>query len=143
MGKRFAIVASATRGRSPAWISSIALGVMVLGAAWLAAAPQDAEAVHDKACDNKQDHLFWVSGVSCHQAKRVARHHDKTGDPRFNGWKCDDDKQRKTWFDTTCHRPRKGHIQRIAYSKTKKWKGARHAALGAQTATSSNGGTRR
>ena len=130
MGKRFAIVASATRGRSATWLSSIALGVMVLGAVWLAAAPQAAEARGPTACS----HSLVTHNVSCNYAKRVASHHIKTGDRRFNGWKCDDDKHGEG-VDTTCHRYRKGGKQRIDYSL--KRLGARHAALGAQTATSS------
>jgi hypothetical protein len=138
MGKRFAIVASATQGRSATWISSIALVVMVLGAAWLAAAPQAAEARPSPCGGGPQKYKseiddFMVRNVSCNYAKRVASHHIKTGDRRFNGWHCDDDEHGKG-VDTTCS---KGKYQRIHYSL--KRRDTRHAALGAQTATSSTG----
>ena len=138
MGRRFAIVVSA-------WIGSIALGVMVLGTAWLAAAPQAAEAAPNKPCGQGDRGHLWVSGVSCNYAKRVAWRHDKTGDPRFNGWKCDDDKPQNEWYDTTCHRPRKGETQRIYYTTNWRddytnWRDTRHPALGAQTALAGDAG---
>jgi hypothetical protein len=118
MGKRFAIVASPTRGRSATWISSIALVVMVLCAAWLAAAPQAAEARGAQKCGDTPKYDYFdlrAHNVGCDYARRVARHHTKTGDRRFDGWKCDDDRFEPQTRRATCRRNDEGEIQRIRY----------------------------
>ena len=92
---------------------------MVLGAAWLAAAPQAAEARGAKNCgDGLPKYNYFdlrARQVSCDYAHRVANHHFHTGDRRFNGWKCDDDMQFEGG-DTTCRRHHKGKNQKITYS---------------------------
>jgi hypothetical protein len=139
MGKRFA-VASATRGRSATWIGSIALVVMVLGAAWLAAPPQAADAGHPrnsgafgpgaprgtKDCGDRTagKYLYFdltAYKMGCEHARRVADHHFRTGDRhgnggdrRFDGWTCDDHK-RERGFRVTC-RHRKGENERVTYT---------------------------
>jgi hypothetical protein len=119
---------------SVTWISPIALVVMVLGAAWLAVAPQAAEARGPTFCSDR----LVTHNVSCNYARRVASHHVKTGDRRFNGWKCDDDMRSGRRANTTCHRYRKGGKQRITVQPEAATR-TRQAALGAQTATSSTG----
>jgi hypothetical protein len=103
---------------SVTWISSIALVLMVLGAAWLAA-PQAAEARGAQECGDgtpKYDYFgLRAHNVGCDQARRVARHQTKTGDRRFDGWKCDDDKFEHGARTMTCRRHHEGELERVRY----------------------------
>jgi hypothetical protein len=119
------------------WIGSIALVLMVLGAAWLAAPPQAAEAHNASDLGPGQPHGTKDCGehtagkylyfdltaykMGCEHARRVADHHFRTGDRhgnggdrRFDGWTCDDHK-RQRGFRVTCQH-RKGENERVTYT---------------------------